>query len=100
MIYQVKSISGYVWGVQGCAGVCGVCSARVCMGVRGCARVYMGVCRCAQVCVDMHGNAQVCGINFQNFFRRIESLRQQTLILVLYEFLANNLPDKMISFNW
>ena len=28
----------------------------------------------------------VCGMNFQNFFRRIEFLHQRTLIRILYEF--------------
>ena len=37
----------------------------------------MGVCMCVYV----------CGMNFQNFFRRIESLHQRTLIRILYEFL-------------
>ena len=29
----------------------------------------------------------MCGMNFQNFFWRIESLHQRTLIRILYEFL-------------
>ena len=112
MIYQVKGISGHQWvcvgcvhvcaGVHGCARVCAgvhgclqVCAsvrgyARVCVGMRECARVYTGVCGCAQVCagvcVDMHGCTHVCGMNFQNFFWRIESLHQRTLIRILYEF--------------
>ena len=82
MNYQVKGISGYVWGVRGCARVCaGVrgCE-QVCLGVHGCARICVGVHKCAQVCV--HG----CGMNFQNFFWRIESIHQRTLIRILYEF--------------
>ena len=77
-----------MWGVRGCEGVCG--------GMRECARVCMGVGRCAQVCSGVGGNAQVCtgvcgcahvyGMNFQNFFWRIESLHQRTLIRILYEF--------------
>ena len=97
-----------VWGVRGgvrecalvSAGVCGcerVCGcARVRASVRKCASVCAGVGRsawvctgmhwCAQVCVDMHRCAYVCGMNFQNFFWRIESLHQRTLIRILYEF--------------
>ena len=92
-------------------GMCGVCAcvhagvrgcARVCAGVHGCARVCPGMCKCvrvwtgmrgctqvcAGVCVDMHGCTHVCGMNFQNFFWRIESLHQRTLIRILYEFLS------------
>ena len=43
---------------------------------------------CRRVCMDMHGCANVCGMNFQNFFRRIESLHQRTLICILYEFFS------------
>ena len=32
------------------------------------------------------GYTWVCGMNFQNFFQRIESLHQRTLIRILYEF--------------
>ena len=46
------------------AGMCGVCA---------------GVCGCVRC-------AQVCGMNFQNFFWRIESLHKRTLIRILYEF--------------
>ena len=74
-------------------------------GVHKCSRVYPGVCgyawvfggwvqvweRGAWVRAGVRrfalGYACVCGINFQNFFRRIESLHQQTLIRFLYEFL-------------
>ena len=87
-------ISGYVWGCGLCASVWGC--ARVCRGVRECAwvwagmhryaRVWEGVHGCVQVCMDMHGCAQVCGMNFQNFFWRIESLHKRTLIRILYEF--------------
>ena len=76
MIYQVKGISGYVWGVYEFAPVCG--------GMHGCAR---GVCGCAGVCVDMH---DVCGMNYQNSFLRIESLHQRTLICILYEFFLSS----------
>ena len=69
----------------------------VCVGVRGCVRVCMGVrwvCAgvygCAQLCVGVRRFAQeyasMCGMNFQNFFWRIESLHQRTLIRILYEF--------------
>ena len=61
-------------GVHGCA--------RVCAGVGGSAWVCVGVHGCAQVCVDMHGY----GMYFENFFWRIESLHQRTLIRFLYEF--------------
>ena len=53
----------------------------VCAGLRRCVQV------CTGVCVDMHGCMHVCGMNFQNFFWRIESLHQRTLIRILYEFL-------------
>ena len=42
-----------------------------------CARVGVGGCRQVRA---------VCGMNFQNFFQRIESLHQRTLIRILYEF--------------
>ena len=45
----------------------------------------MGMCgfaRVGEVCTGVHG----CGMNFQNFFWRIESLNQRTLIHILYEF--------------
>ena len=110
MIYQVKGISGYVWGVCvggcGCAWVCAcVCAvmhgcawvsasvhgcARVFAGVDGYSRVYAGVCGCAQVCAGVCVDMHVCGMNFQNFFWRIESLHQRTLIRILYEFFSNN----------
>ena len=82
---------GVCASVFGCARVCGGCArvcadmrecARVCAGVEGSAWVCVGVHRCAQVCVDMHGY----GMYFQNFFWRIESLHQRTLIRFLYEF--------------
>ena len=78
----------------------------VCAGMRGYARVYAGmrgyawVCAgvhgcagCAQLCAGVRRFAQeyacMCGMNFQNFFQRIESLHQRTLILhILYEFFA------------
>ena len=37
----------------------------------------------------------MCGMNFQNFFRRIESLHQRTLIRILYEFF--DITDKKID---
>ena len=68
-----------VWeGVRGCVLVCA--GVRVCAGVCNCARVRVGVRRFAL------GYACMCGMNFQNFFRRIESLHQRTLIRILYEF--------------
>ena len=67
---------------QVCAGVDGY--AWVFVGMRGCTQVCAQVC--AGVCVDMHGCTHVCGMNFQNFFWRIESLHQRTLIRILYEF--------------
>ena len=75
-------------------GMCGVC-ASVC----GCVRVggggeCMGMHGCAQVCVDMYG----CGMYFQNFFWRIESLHQRTLIRFLYEFFKQILT-KVINQN-
>ena len=62
------------------------------MGMRGCAWVCAGVRGCAQVCMDMHG----CGMYFQNFFWRIESLHQRTLIRILYEFFTKK--SHMIEF--
>ena len=80
----------YAWvsaSVHGCARVCaGVDGyAWVFVGMRGCTQVCAQVC--TGVCVDMHGYTHVCGMNFQNFFWRIESLHQRTLIRILYEFL-------------
>ena len=71
-------------GVRGCTGVCavmhgcsvGVCTVQVCERVRGCAWVCVIVRRFAP------GYACMCGMNFQNFFRRIESLHQWTLIRI------------------
>ena len=62
--------------VRGCALVCaGVHEcALVYAGVRGCVQKFLGVCEC------------VWGMNFQNIYWRIESLHQQTLICILYEF--------------
>ena len=89
-------------GVPGCARVCADVPgcARVCTSVRRCARVCAGVqwvgagvhgcAGCAQLCAGVRRFAQeyacMCGMNFQNFFRRIESLHQRTLIRILYEF--------------
>ena len=110
MNYQVKGISGHQWVCVGCVhvsvGVCGC--ARVCTGVHGCVQVcasvrvcagvdgYVWVCAgvrrcvrvCTGVCVDMHRYTHVCGMSFQNFFWRIESLHQRTLIRILYEFFS------------
>ena len=90
---------GMCVGVRGCIWVCaGVCGcAQVCAGVLGCVLVCMGVrwvgagvYGCAQLCAGVRRFAQeyacMCGMNFQNFFRRIESLHQRTLIRILYEF--------------
>ena len=81
------------------AEMCGVCA-----GVRRCAQVYTGVRGWTRVCVgvcmrvragvrgygwegaDVRGCVHVWGMNFQNFFWRIESLHQRTLIRILYEF--------------
>ena len=49
-------------------------------------QVWAGLDGCGWVCMDMHGCVHVCGMNFQNFFQRIESLHQRTLIPILYEF--------------
>ena len=75
----VRRCAQVYMGVQGCG--------RECMDVRGCMQVGLGVRGCAQVYVDMHGCAYTCGMNFQNFFWRIEALHQRTLIRILYEFL-------------
>ena len=66
--------------------------------VRRCRRVLAGVGELGEpggvglvwgrVWADVHGCANVCGMNFQNFFQRIESLHQRTLIRILYEFLC------------
>ena len=47
--------------------------------------VFVGMGGCEQMWVGVHGCANVCGMNFQNFFQRIESLHHQTLIRILYE---------------
>ena len=86
-------------GVRGCAlvcvGVCGcawVCAsmrrcAWVCAGMRECALVCVGMRKCERVCAGVCEYGRVCvGMNFQNFFWRIESLHQRTLIRILYEF--------------
>ena len=52
-------------------GMCGVCA---------------GVRRCGRVCTGMRRCVHVCGMNFQNFFQRIESLHHRTLIRILYKF--------------
>ena len=62
------------------AGVRG--DAQVCAGVHGCGSVQKGGC------AGVHGCVHVCGMNFQNFFWRIESLHQRTLIRILYEFFS------------
>ena len=62
---------------------------------RRCAQVCAGMQGCARVCVDMHGCGHVCGMNFQNFFWRIESLHQRTLIRILYEFFSSFLAPTM-----
>ena len=71
MIDQTQiSISGHMWCVcAACAGVGGLGGG---VGLVW-ERVWAGVHRC--------GN--VCGMNFQNFFQRIESLHQRTLIRIL-----------------
>ena len=94
-------VPGSAWvcvGVRGCAQVwacgCGqVCAdvgacSRVCVGVHGCSWVCMGVGGSGRKgeCAGVHGCMHVCGMNFQNFFWRIESLHQWTLICILYEF--------------
>ena len=100
MIYQVKGISGYVWGECGCARVCadvGGC-VWVCAGMQGGAGVQVVhgcESRCAWVwaemggrgaqvwgggCSGVHGCVHVCGMNFQIFFWRIVSLH------ILYKF--------------
>ena len=84
MIYQVKGISGYCVGcVRVSAGVCGCAQVRAsvckctlgCMGVHGWTRVGVGVgvCRYGWVGADVHGCVHMCGMNFQNFFWRLES---------------------------
>ena len=83
-------------GVRECAGVCGGVRecvhgcARVCAGVGGSAWVCMGVRGCARVCTGVRGY----GMYFQNFFWRIESLHQRTLICFLYEFLLHKIASK------
>ena len=76
-------------GVRGCAG-------GGCIGVHGCAWVWEGVGRrgvrgCAWVYACVWDEFSV---NFQNFFWRIESLHQPTLIRILYEFLYKKQPYK------
>ena len=73
-----------VWGEHGCVRVW------VCPGVRGDLWVCAGVHGCGSGqkggCAGVHGRMHVYGMNFQNFFWRIESLHQRTLIRILYEF--------------
>ena len=81
-------------GMHGCKWVSKCECAWVCLGVCGCGRVCVGMCWYAQVCAGVHRCELVCewicmgvrGMNFQNFFWRIESLHQRTLIRILYEF--------------
>ena len=94
MIYQVKGISEYVWGMRGCVWVCEVVHgyAQVCPSVHTC--TWVGV-----VCAGVHGcvwkctgvRECVCWMNFQNIFWRLESIHQRTLIRILYEFFINSL---------
>ena len=69
VIYQVKGISRYVWGVCKCEWVC--------FGMRRCVGVGLGMCKSVQVRAYTHGcalvKAIVCGMNFQNTFWRLES---------------------------
>ena len=51
VIYQVKGISRYVWGVCKCEWVC--------FGMRRCVGVGLGMCGSVQVCAYTHGCAQV-----------------------------------------
>ena len=72
-------------------GMCGVCASecgctQLCAGVHR--RVSVGVGACYHVWSGVHGCVHVCGMNFQNFFQRIESLHQRTLIRILYEFFS------------
>ena len=68
-------------GVRECARVCAgvrgyVCAdgcARVWVGVRGYCWVCAGVVGCARGCAGVRGCVHVCGMNFQNFFWRLES---------------------------
>ena len=85
--------AGMYMGVRDCARVCvdfhrdtGVCE--VCAGMRGCAWVCAGVGGSAWVCAGVRGCVRVY---FQNFFWRIESLHQRTLIRFLYEFFAREM---------
>ena len=50
----------------------------------------MGVGECGQVWAGVRGCVHVCGMDFQNFYRRIESLHQRTLTCILYEFFDNH----------
>ena len=61
MIYQVKGISGYVWGVRECVRVYG--GVRECAGpgcALLCAWACAGVCRCGRECMGMPGCVRVC----------------------------------------
>ena len=78
-------------GVGGCGQVWVGCGGLVWAGMGGCGQIWVG--GCARVC-------EVCGINFQNFFQRIESLHQRTLIHILYEFFTSSslfLVEKLSS---
>ena len=74
-----------LWCARVCTGVCERRHALVC----GCG--WVDVCGCGRVWVGVGGCGQLCRMNFQNFFYRIESLHQRTLIRILYEFFINDL---------
>ena len=59
-------------------------------GVGGYGKLWAGVGGCGW-------GANVCGMNFQNFFLRIESLHQRTLIRILYEFFMLTLLFRYFS---
>ena len=82
MIDQTKiSISGHVWGVRA-----------ACAGVGGGGGLLWG-----RVWAGVHGCANMCGMNFQNFFQRMESLHQRTLIRILYKFFNKTMQKKGVK---
>ena len=86
VIYQVKGVSRYVWGVCGCV--------QVCMGMPGCVGVGLGMCGSVQVCAYTHGCAQVwvCGWVLDEFSEYLLEAK----VLTLADF--NTYPIRFFSY--
>ena len=70
MIYEVKGISRYVWGMRGCLWVCA--------GVRKCTYMYMGGCGCAGVCGSVRNCSGVCKCVLDEFSEYLLETRVNT----------------------